>query len=146
MDHVSPGLTTGQRIRLTIHDLAFGGEGVGRFGELVVFVPFTIPGEEIEAEVTEVKKKFARARLINLLVASPERVTPACPYFGQCGGCQYQHVSYAAQLQAKHRQINELFARVGGLADAVIDPVVPCPEPYGYRNRIMVRCVTPAIR
>ena len=65
MDHVSPGLTTGQRIRLAIHDLAFGGEGVGRFGELVVFVPFTIPGEEIEAEVTEVKKKFARSRLIN---------------------------------------------------------------------------------
>lgn len=132
-------MAPGQRITLTIHDLAFGGEGVGRFGELVVFVPFVCVGEEIEATVTEVKKKFARAQLVRVLRPSPDRVQPRCRYFGQCGGCQYQHLSYPAQLQMKHKQIRDLFQRVGGLAGAVIDPVVPCPEPYGYRNRIMVR-------
>lgn len=124
---------------MPIHDLAFGGEGVGRVGELVVFVPFVIPGEVVEAEVTEVKRKFARARLVRVVNASPDRVEPRCRYFGQCGGCQYQHVAYPAQLRAKHKQIADLFQRVGGLSGAVIEPVVPCPEPYGYRNRIMVR-------
>ncbi len=84
----SAGVSPGQLITVTIHDLAFGGEGVGRVGELVVFVPFVIPGEVVEAEVTEVKKKFARARLVRVVTASPERVEPRCKYFGQCGGCQ----------------------------------------------------------
>lgn len=135
----APALSPGQLITVTIHDLAFGGEGVGRAGELVVFVPFVIPGEVVQAEVTEVKKKFARARLVRVVTVSPDRVEPRCKYFGECGGCQYQHVAYATQLRAKHKQIADLFQRVGGLSGAVIDPVVPCPEPYGYRNRIMVR-------
>ncbi len=135
----SPALSPGQLITVTIHDLAFGGEGVGRLDELVVFVPFVIPGEVVDAEVTEVKKKFARARLVRVVTASPERVEPRCRYFGECGGCQYQHLAYPAQLRAKHKQITDLFQRVGGFSAAVIDPVVPCPEPYGYRNRIMVR-------
>ena len=135
----SPALSPGQLIAVTIHDLAFGGEGVGRLDELVVFVPFVIPGEKVEVEVTEVKKKFARARLVRVLQASPERVEPLCPYFGECGGCQYQHIAYEAQLRLKHKQISDLFQRIGGFSGAVIDPVAPCPQPFGYRNRIMVR-------
>src|SRR5688572_31127387 len=87
-------IAVGQRVHLTITDIAFGGEGVARVGEFVIFVPFVITGEEVEAEITEVKKNFGRARLLNVLQASPERVEPRCPYFGDCGGCQYQHVSY----------------------------------------------------
>ncbi len=132
-------ISIGQRVTVTIHDLAFGGEGVGRLEDLVVFVPFVIPGEVVEVEVTEVKKKFARARLVRVVQASPERVEPPCRYFGQCGGCQYQHIGYAAQLRLKHKQISDLFQRIGGFSGVVIDPVAPCPEPYGYRNRIMVR-------
>ena len=135
----SPALSPGQLITVTVHDVAFGGEGVARVDDFVVFVPFVIPGEIVEAEVTEVKKKFARARLVRVLTPSPERVEPRCEYFGKCGGCQYQHLAYPAQLRVKHKQIVDLFQRVGGLAGAVIDPVVPCPQPYGYRNRIMVR-------
>ena len=135
----SPALSPGQLITVTVHDVAFGGEGVARVDDFVVFVPFVIPGEVVEAEVTEVKKKFARARLVRVLTPSPERVEPRCEYFGKCGGCQYQHLAYPAQLRVKHKQIVDLFQRVGGLAGAVIDPVVPCPQPYGYRNRIMVR-------
>lgn len=131
--------TIGDRVTLTISDIAFGGEGVGRLEEMVVFVPFVIVGETVEAEVTEVKKNFARAKLTRVITASPERVTAPCPYFGACGGCQYQHIAYDAQLRIKHKQIADLFERIGKISHDVVAPVVPCPQPYGYRNRVMIR-------
>lgn len=82
----------GEKLTLTISDLAFGGEGVARDENFVVFVPFVAPGEVVEVEVTEVKKRFARARLLKVVSPSPERAEPQCRYFGQCGGCQYQHL------------------------------------------------------
>ena len=129
----------GDHISLTIHDLAFGGEGVGRLDELVVFVPFVMIGETVEAEITELKKNFARAKLLRVVPPSPERVEPQCRYYGTCGGCQYQHVAYEAQLRVKQKQIADLFERVGKINRAVVAPVIPCPQPYGYRNRIMIR-------
>lgn len=154
-------LKIGEKLDLTIDDIAFGGEGVGRWradaigaqneslaraatvpsqGEgFVVFVPFVLVGEEVEVEVTEVKKNFARAKLVRVAKASPERVAPECRYFGACGGCQYQHVAYETQLRLKHKQIADLFQRIGGIRPEVVAPVVPCPQPYGYRNRIMIR-------
>ena len=129
----------GDRVSLTIHDIAFGGEGVGRIEQMVVFVPFVITGETVEAEITEVKKNFARAKLLRVLTPSPHRVEPECRYFGACGGCQYQHVDYAEQLRMKHKQISDLFERVGRISPQVVQPVLPCPAPYGYRNRIMIR-------
>jgi len=150
-------LHPGDKIILTIHDLAFGGEGVGRIpltrdaepattgGEapapdsFVVFVPFVIPGETVEVEITELKRNFGRAKLVRVITASPDRVAPECGYFGVCGGCQYQHIAYATQLGFKHKQIADLFERIGKIARAVVAPVLPCPAPYGYRNRIMIR-------
>ena len=132
-------LSPGQKVSLTITDVAFGGEGVARVNDFVVFVPFVLVGEEVEAEITEVKKNFSRAKLLRVVKPSPARVEPACAHFGACGGCQYQHVDYAAQLLIKHKQISDLFQRIGGLRPDVIAPVVPCPQPYGYRNRIMIR-------
>jgi tRNA/tmRNA/rRNA uracil-C5-methylase (TrmA/RlmC/RlmD family) len=66
-------------------------------------------------------------------------VEPPCPYFGECGGCQYQHLEYGEQLALKHKQVADLFERIGGFSGDVVRPVVPCPQPYGYRNRIMIR-------
>jgi len=132
-------LKIGDKINLTIHDLAFGGEGVGRIEEFVVFVPFVITGETVEAEITELKKSFARARLLRVLTPARERVAPQCQYFGACGGCQYQHIDYAAQLRFKHKQIADLFERVGKISPERVAPVMACPQPYHYRNRIMVR-------
>ncbi len=142
----------GEKLIVMIHDIAFGGEGVGRFGEFVIFVPFVAPGEEVEAEVTEVKKRFARAKLVKVLQPSPHRVQPLCPYFGTCGGCQYQQIDYPQQLEIKHKQIVDLFERLGGRKSSAdvranpgaamgqwVAPVVPCPQPYGYRNRVMIR-------
>jgi len=140
VETLSNGLpVAGQRLRLEITDLAFGGEGVGRVGEFVVFIPFTAPGDVVEAKLTEVKKSFGRAELVKIITGSSERVTPKCTYFGECGGCQYQHIDYAAQLRWKHRQISELFRRVGGFDPSVVQGVIPCPNPYHYRNRILVR-------
>jgi tRNA/tmRNA/rRNA uracil-C5-methylase (TrmA/RlmC/RlmD family) len=132
-------LVPGQKITLQISDIAFGGEGVARIDEFVVFVPFVIVGEEVEAEITEVKKNFARARLSRVIQPSPERVEAPCIYFQKCGGCQYQHIEYGAQLRIKHKQISDLFERIGKIPREVIAPVIPCPQPYGYRNRIMIR-------
>ncbi|HXA44311.1 MAG TPA: class I SAM-dependent RNA methyltransferase [Candidatus Angelobacter sp.] len=133
-------LNIGDRITLTIHDIAFGGEGVGRLEQMVVFVPFVITAETVEAEITEVKKNFARAKLLRVVTPSAgHRVQPACRYFGACGGCQYQHMDYAQQLRVKHKQISDLFERVGRISPDRVLPVLPCPEPYGYRNRIMIR-------
>lgn len=129
----------GDRVTLDIHDLAFGGEGVGRCGEFVVFVPYVCPGERVEVKLTEVKKSFARATLVRLIARAPERVEPRCEYFGECGGCQYQHLDYDAQRRWKRKQITDLFQRVGGFSQPPVREVIPCPQPYGYRNRILVR-------
>ena len=129
----------GDRITLDITDLAFGGEGVGRLGEFVVFVPFVLPGERVEVKLTEVRRSFGRGIAAQRFSDSPERVEPRCPYFGECGGCQYQHLDYTAQLRWKRKQIIDLFQRVGGFPDAPVREVLPCPAPYGYRNRILVR-------
>jgi len=136
---ITAATASGSRLSVTIQDIAFGGEGVARVDDFVIFVPFVVVGEEVEVEIIEVKKKFARARLLKVLKPAPERVAPACRYFGACGGCQYQHIDYPAQLRLKHKQIVDLFQRIGGLAETVIEPVVPCRQPYGYRNRIMIR-------
>jgi tRNA/tmRNA/rRNA uracil-C5-methylase (TrmA/RlmC/RlmD family) len=134
---VSPAV--GEHLTLTITDIAFGGEGVARIEDFVIFVPFVLVGELVEAEITETKKRFARARLLRVIQASPDRVAPNCRYFGDCGGCQYQHIDYASQLKLKHKQICDLFQRIGGFDPAIVASVIPCPQPYGYRNRIMIR-------
>ena len=129
----------GQVCTVTVQDIAFGGEGVARIDDFVLFVPFVLVGETVEVEITEVKKKFGRARLRQVLGASPDRVTPHCAHFGACGGCQYQHMAYDTQLRMKRKQVADLFQRIGGLPPELVGPVVPCPQPYGYRNRIMIR-------
>ncbi len=133
------GFAVGDTVTLTISDVAFGGEGVARDKDFVVFVPFAGVSEVVEAEVTEIKKRFGRARLLKVLKSSPERVQPECQYFGTCGGCQYQHLTYAAQLELKHKQVRDLFERIGQANPELVTPVIPCPNPYGYRNRIMIR-------
>ena len=134
-----PPLSPGQILSLRITDVAFGGEGVGRVDQFVVFVPFVVAGEEVQVEITEVKKQFARARLVEVLQPSPQRVAPLCRYFGECGGCQYQHIGYPLQLELKCKQVADLFERIGGFPATLIAPVLPCPQPYHYRNRLMLR-------
>jgi tRNA/tmRNA/rRNA uracil-C5-methylase (TrmA/RlmC/RlmD family) len=125
-------------ILLDIHDVAFGGSGVGRLDGKIVFVPFTIDGERVEAEVVERRKSFDRAQLQKVTVPSPNRVDPICPYFGHCGGCDYQHVAYPHQLEIKRRQVAQLLGRIGRITDVEVSPTIASEESYGFRNRITV--------
>jgi tRNA/tmRNA/rRNA uracil-C5-methylase (TrmA/RlmC/RlmD family) len=125
-------------IVLDIHDVAFGGAGVGRFDGKIVFVPFTIDEERIEAEVVEHRKSFDRAQLKKVTVPSPNRVDPICPYFGHCGGCDYQHIAYAHQLDIKRQQVAQLLARIGRITDLAVSSTIASKENYAFRNRITV--------
>jgi 23S rRNA (uracil1939-C5)-methyltransferase len=125
-------------VDLKIEDIAFGGKGVGREQGKAIFVPYTIEGELVSAEIVREKKQFAEAELVEVKESSPYRVTPECPYFGQCGGCAYQHIGYEDQLAIKSRQVNDVLQRIGKLTDIPLRPIIPSPNPYGYRNRITV--------
>ena len=122
-------------VELKIEDVAFGGKGVARDEGKAVFVPFTIEGERVTAKITREKKQFAEGELVELIELSPDRVTPECPYFGRCGGCSYQHISYPHQLELKARQVEQAMRRIGRIAEPPMRPMVPSPLPYGYRNR-----------
>lgn len=125
-------------VDLKIEDVAFGGKGVARENGKAVFVPLTIEGELISARITREKKQFAEAEMVDLCGRSPHRVEPRCPYFGRCGGCAYQHIDYTHQLEIKSRQVGDLLRRIGKLKEIPMQPIVPSPRDYGYRNRITV--------
>jgi tRNA/tmRNA/rRNA uracil-C5-methylase (TrmA/RlmC/RlmD family) len=101
----------------------------------VVMVPFALPGERVRVRVFRNHKNFSEADLVEVLTPSPHRVRPPCPIFGRCGGCQYQHFSYAEQLAWKRRQVAELLEHLGGTSFPV-DPVVGSPREFGYRSKI----------
>ena len=125
-------------VDLKIEDVGFGGMGVGRESGKAIFVPYTIEGEFVSAEIVREKKQFAEAELVNVREPSPDRVQPQCPYFGRCGGCAYQHINYEHQLAIKWRQLRDVLQRIGKLKDVPMRPIIPSPEQYGYRNRITV--------
>jgi 23S rRNA (uracil1939-C5)-methyltransferase len=125
-------------VDLKIEDIAFGGKGVGREGGKAVFVRYTIEGEIVSAEVVREKKQFAEAELVEVKQSSPDRVESKCPYFGRCGGCAYQHISYEHQLAIKWRQVRDALQRIGKLMNIPMRPIIPSPDQYAYRNRITV--------
>ena len=125
-------------VDLTIEDVAFGGKGVGREQGKAVFVPYTIEGELVSAEIAREKKQFAEAELVEVKERSTHRVEPQCPYFSRCGGCAYQHISYEHQLAIKWRQVRDALHRIGKVKDVPMRPIVPSPKQYAYRNRITV--------
>jgi tRNA/tmRNA/rRNA uracil-C5-methylase (TrmA/RlmC/RlmD family) len=125
-------------VDLKITDIAFGGKGVARKNGKAVFIPFTIEGELVSAKITREKKQFAEAEFVDLRQSSPYRVDPPCSYFGKCGGCAYQHIDYAHQLETKTRQVRDLLKRIGKLDDVPMRPIIPSPLPYAYRNRVTV--------
>lgn len=131
-------------MRLKIEKLIYGGEGLARLtGKETgpgksVFVPFVLPGEEIEAEVTEEKPGFARARLESVIERSQLRVEPHCPYFQRCGGCHYQHISYENQLATKADILRETLRRTAKL-ELPCELQIHASPPWSYRNRTRLK-------
>jgi 23S rRNA (uracil1939-C5)-methyltransferase len=125
-------------MQIQIEKLAFGGAGIGRTTGKVVFVRGGLPGDLVKVRITKEKGSYDEAEIEEIVSSSPERTEPPCPVFGQCGGCQWQHLNYFAQLKAKEGILRETLERVGGLKDIEIEPIVPSPKQYGYRNRVML--------
>ena len=124
-----------QELELTIDNLSNQGHGVGRVDGWVVFVPYTLPGERIRARVYRNEKNCSMADLVEVLIPSPQRVQPLCPVYGYCGGCQYQHLEYQAQLEWKTAQVADLLRLQAGLELPVL-PAIASPQIYGYRSKI----------
>jgi len=126
------------RITIRIDSLAYRGSGVGRVDNVVYFVPLAAPRELLEIEIVKQEKRFRIGRIIRIIEPSPYRIEPVCPYFGDCGGCSWQHITYQQQLEEKRKILEDAIARIGKTA-AEIDPVIPSPDIYGYRNRTRLR-------
>ena len=115
-----------------IDGLAKLGEGIVRTGKGVLFIPRVLPDEEVKVEVVK-RRRFPVGRVLNVINPSPHRVEPLCPYFGDCTGCQWQHVNYDYQLKLKHEKVSYELCSVG-LEQTPISPVIPSPEVFNYRN------------
>jgi 23S rRNA (uracil1939-C5)-methyltransferase len=127
------------RDTVTIDTLTYGGAGFGRLHGKACFVPFTAPGDMVEVRVVRDKKSFFEAELRKIVEPSSLREPAPCPVFGTCGGCTWQHLSYAAQLKAKHAIVSDMLWRFGRIDPACIDTIVPSPEEYGYRSRVQFK-------
>jgi 23S rRNA (uracil1939-C5)-methyltransferase len=133
------------KIDVTVEKLVYGGEGLAHHEGSTVFVPFVLPSERVTAQPVEQKKKFVRARLEAVLKPSSQRITAECAHFGVCGGCDYQHIPYEAQLQYKSEILRETLRRIGKI-DWTGEISTHGSEAWGYRNRAQwkVRPLAPA--
>ena len=135
-EHAERVLVQGSVVELDVTDLLANGQGVGRASGMVVFVWGPLPGERAKVRIALVKAKYLVGELIELLERSPDRAEPFCPVFGECGGCQVQHLQYPAQLSWKRAMIESALRRIGGIRDAPVAPVVGMRDPRGYRNKM----------
>lgn len=128
-----------EKLELRITDLSRGGSGVGRDASgRVIFIPFTAPGDRVSLEITHANKNYAQGKLLEILDPSPTRQKPRCPAFGQCGGCEWQHLPYAFQWKTKLNGVRHALARVQVEPPPSIEEV-PAEKIWEYRNRVQLR-------
>ena len=133
-DRTSVGTRPSEPRRARLLGIAQGGDCLARVDGQVIFVPFGVPGEEVTLDIVEQKGDYARGRILEVISPSPWRTSPKCEYYGQCGGCQLQHVQYDHQLDLKREIVREQLQRIGRLAETNVLPTVPAEDPWGYRN------------
>lgn len=133
---IKPPVRAGGHYIVTITGLGHSGEGVGRYEDFTIFIPHALPGECVKVQIQEVKKTYAKGKLIAVQQPSPARIEPKCPVYAQCGGCQLQHLSYEEQLAAKRQQVVDAIERIGKLANITIHPTLGAANPWYYRNKM----------
>ena len=132
-----PKPARGEQLVLVTESIAFEGKAVARRDDgYVIFVEGATSGERVLVEIIKAKGSFAEARIVEILEAGPDRRTPICPYFGTCGGCALQHVTYEAQLLWKKQQVIDVFERIGKIADPPVRDVLAAANEYHYRNQM----------
>ena len=135
-------------VRIPLEQMVYGGAALGRHQGKAVFVDGGIAGEEVEIDIIEEKKDYLTAKVSSISIASSHRIEPRCPLFGLCGGCHWQHIDYAAQLNFKEQILNEQLRRIGGFDDIPILPIMPMERPWHYRQKARLlsavhRCDSP---
>ncbi len=123
-------------VELQVDSLAYGGNGVARLNGFVVFVRRGLPGDRVRARVTKVKRGFAEALAVDVLEPSPSRVDAPCEHYPACGGCRFQDLAYEVQAAAKEEQVRDALKRIGGIADAPVEPILPAESQFFYRNKL----------
>lgn len=123
-------------MQMNVEKLVYGGSGLGFVDKMPVFVPMTVPGDVVEASVTKKHKNYIEAVALKIVTASPNRVVPKCRFFGQCGGCQWQHIDYAAQILWKQLILEEQLVRIGKIKEPNVLPTIPSPRAWNYRSRV----------
>ena len=126
-----------QKNKLKIEDLGINGEGIAHNRGKTFFVPFALPGEEVEAEIVKENKNIVFAKLIKVLTASEGRIVPPCPYFEKCGGCDLQHMNYEKQLDFKQILVKNTIKKIAGI-DAMVLPCERSENIFEYRNKISI--------
>lgn len=126
----------GNLVEVAIADLTDDGNGVGRWGQRVVFVPDTVPGDRAIVRLVRVKPQYAQGKLQELIEPSAYRIRPSCIVADKCGGCQWQHIDYEYQLEAKRNQVIQALQRIGGMENPNVDRVLAASSALGYRNKV----------
>ena len=121
-------------IILNITDVTNEGSGVGKYDGMAIFVPLTAIGDTAKVKILKVKKSYAFGKLLEIITPSPDRVTPDCPVFNQCGGCAFRHISYEAELKIKENKVYEAIKRIGGV-DLTSNPIIFGESADRYRNK-----------
>jgi 23S rRNA (uracil1939-C5)-methyltransferase len=126
----------GEELELRVDSLAYGGSGVTRHDGFVVFVRGGVPGDDVRARITKVKRGFAEGVVTEVVGRSQERVEAPCRHFGMCGGCRFQDLGYDAQVREKERQVRDALVRIGRFVDPPLEPIVPATSQFRYRNKL----------
>lgn len=129
-------LKKGEEVTLEIESAAFRGKGVAKVDGLAVFVYGTAPGDIVKARIIKKKKNYREAKLLEVLEPSKDRITPKCQHANVCGGCSWQHVPYAKQLEYKGQQVADHITRLGGLSDTIVHPAMGSESDFYYRNKM----------
>ncbi len=122
--------------KVEIEDVAAEGKALARYNDKVVFVPYAVPGDVVDIQVTKKRKKYMEGRVEKYHSYSPDRVEALCAHFGVCGGCKWQILPYEKQLQAKEKQVSDALKRIGKVELPAIDPILGSEQTEYYRNKL----------